>query len=53
MLNARKCLFAAALILAGVVAAQTVTVNIDASRTAAPITRLVFGGFIEPATTSD
>jgi alpha-L-arabinofuranosidase len=54
MLNTQKCLFMAALILilAGAVAAQPVAINIDASRTAAPITKLVFGGFMEPATTS-
>lgn len=32
-------------------AAQPVVVRIDATRTATPISRLVFGGFMEPATT--
>jgi alpha-N-arabinofuranosidase len=37
--------------LAGTAAAQPVTVTIDATRTGHPITKLVFGGFMEPATT--
>lgn len=39
------------LFLAGVAAAQPVAANIDATHTGAPITRLMFGGFMEPATT--
>ena len=35
----------------GTAAAETVTVTIDATRTAQPITKWVFGGFMEPATT--
>jgi alpha-L-arabinofuranosidase len=38
------CAFAAAI-------AQPVTATIDATRTGQPITRLMFGGFMEPATT--
>ncbi len=38
-------------ILSGIVAAQAVPVTIDATRTAQPITKLIFGGFMEPATT--
>src|SRR5579862_1526201 len=38
-------------ILASMAAAQPVAVNIDATRTGPPISRLVFGGFMEPATT--
>jgi alpha-N-arabinofuranosidase len=38
-------------LLAGTAAAEPVTATIDASRTAPPITPLVFGGFMEPATT--
>ena len=41
----------AALSSAGPAAAQAVVAAIDATRTAAPITKLVFGGFMEPATT--
>jgi alpha-N-arabinofuranosidase len=37
--------------LTGVAAAQPVWANIDATRTGVPITRLMFGGFMEPATT--
>jgi alpha-N-arabinofuranosidase len=42
---------ALAALVPGVAAAQPVPATIDASRTAAPITKLVFGGFMEPATT--
>jgi alpha-L-arabinofuranosidase len=38
-------------LLAGTAAAQPVTATIDAARTAPPVTKLVFGGFMEPATT--
>ena len=38
-------------VLAGTVAAQPVAVSIDATKVAAPISRWVFGGFMEPATT--
>jgi alpha-N-arabinofuranosidase len=37
--------------LAGVALAQPVTASIDATRTGQPIAKLVFGGFMEPATT--
>jgi len=37
--------------LAGTAAAQPVAVRVDAGRTAPPISPLVFGGFMEPATT--
>ena len=37
--------------LAGTAAAQPVAVSIDATKVAAPISRWVFGGFMEPATT--
>jgi alpha-N-arabinofuranosidase len=37
---------------AGTAAAQPVAVTIDATRTGPPITRWVFGGFMEPATSS-
>lgn len=40
-----------AAIFTGVGAAQTVTATIDATHTAQPITKLIFGGFMEPATT--
>jgi alpha-N-arabinofuranosidase len=40
-----------AAILAGTSAAQPVSVTIDATRTGQPITKLMFGGFMEPATT--
>jgi alpha-L-arabinofuranosidase len=50
---------AAMLVFAGTVVAQpspappaAVTATIDATRVGPPITRLVFGGFMEPATTS-
>lgn len=35
----------------GTAAAQPMAAGIDATRTAQPITKLVFGGFMEPATT--
>jgi alpha-N-arabinofuranosidase len=38
-------------ILPVIAAAQTVAARIDATRTGAPISRLAFGGFMEPATT--
>jgi alpha-N-arabinofuranosidase len=38
-------------VLAGMAAAQPVAVTIDTTRTGQPITRLMFGGFMEPATT--
>jgi len=38
-------------LLAGTSAAEPVAARIDAARTGAPITPLVFGGFMEPATT--
>jgi alpha-N-arabinofuranosidase len=44
-------LTALAAVLAGTAPAQPVTAGIDATRTAQPITKLVFGGFMEPATT--
>src|ERR1035438_4155622 len=44
-------LTALAAVLAGTAAAQPVTAGIDATRTAQPIAKLVFGGFMEPATT--
>ena len=43
--------FALIAVLAGPAAAQPVAVTIDASRTGQPITNLMFGGFMEPATT--
>jgi alpha-L-arabinofuranosidase len=39
------------LVAAGTASAQPVAVTIDATRVAPPITKLVFGGFMEPATT--
>jgi len=39
------------IVLAGTAAAQPVAVSVDATRVAPPITKLVFGGFMEPATT--
>ena len=42
---------APAVILVGAATAQPVAVTIDATRTEPPITKLVFGGFMEPATT--
>src|ERR1039457_2518916 len=44
-------LTALAAVLAGTAPAQPVTAGIDATRTAQPISKLVFGGFMEPATT--
>ena len=38
-------------LLAGAAAAEPVAARLDASRTGPPITPLVFGGFMEPATT--
>ena len=38
-------------VLAGAAAAQPVAAAIDATRTGQPITKLIFGGFMEPATT--
>ena len=38
-------------LLAGTAAAAPVAATIDATRTGPPITKLVFGGFMEPATT--
>jgi alpha-N-arabinofuranosidase len=43
--------FALVAVLARSLAAQPVAVTIDAARTGQPITRLMFGGFMEPATT--
>ncbi len=43
-------LVAATALVAGAAATQPVAVRIDASRTQPPITPLVFGGFMEPAT---
>ncbi|MEJ2078430.1 MAG: alpha-N-arabinofuranosidase [Acidobacteriota bacterium] len=53
MRNTRKyfVLIALAVLLAGTALAGPVTANIDATRTAEPITKRVFGGFMEPATT--
>jgi alpha-N-arabinofuranosidase len=42
---------ALAAVLAGAAAAQPVAVTIDATHTAQPIPKLIFGGFMEPATT--
>ena len=39
------------MLAAGAAAAQPVAATIDATRTGQPITKLVFGGFMEPATT--
>lgn len=39
------------ILLAGAASAQTVAVSIDAAKVGPPITRWVFGGFMEPATT--
>jgi alpha-N-arabinofuranosidase len=39
------------LVAVGMVTAQPVTATIDAKRTGLPITKLIFGGFMEPATT--
>jgi len=38
-------------ILSSAAAAQPVAAGIDAARTGQPITKLIFGGFMEPATT--
>jgi alpha-N-arabinofuranosidase len=43
--------FLASVVFSATAAAQPVAVRIDATRTAEPITPLVFGGFMEPATT--
>jgi alpha-L-arabinofuranosidase len=43
--------FALVLLLAGAAAAQPVAATIDATRVGPPITKLAFGGFMEPATT--
>jgi alpha-L-arabinofuranosidase len=43
--------FALMLFLGATAAAQPVAATIDATRTGPPITKLVFGGFMEPATT--
>ena len=40
-----------AAVLSGTSVAQPVVANIDTTRVAQPITRLMFGGFMEPATT--
>jgi alpha-N-arabinofuranosidase len=51
-LSARLILFAAfAVCLTGTAAAQPVAVSVDATKVAPPVSRLVFGGFMEPATT--
>jgi alpha-N-arabinofuranosidase len=44
-------LAALAAVLVGIAGAQPVAAGIDATRTAQPIAKLVFGGFMEPATT--
>jgi alpha-L-arabinofuranosidase len=48
-----RCVLLSTLIVlvAGTGGAQPVAVTIDATRTGPPITKLVFGGFMEPATT--
>src|SRR5690242_13598594 len=53
MHGSSRCFALSALvaILSGVSSAQPVTVAIDATRTGQPITKLMFGGFMEPATT--
>jgi alpha-N-arabinofuranosidase len=38
-------------VTAGIAAAQPVSATLDATHTGSPITRLIFGGFMEPATT--
>jgi len=43
--------FIPSILLAGAAAASPVSATIDATRTGPPITKLVFGGFMEPATT--
>jgi alpha-N-arabinofuranosidase len=51
-LPARLILFAPLVVcLAGTAFAQPVAVSIDATKVAPPVSRLVFGGFMEPATT--
>ena len=42
---------APAVMLVEPAAAQAVAVTVDATRTSPPISKLVFGGFMEPATT--
>src|SRR5689334_8356085 len=44
-------LFGPVTILTGTLAAQPVSVTIDAAHVGQPITKLMFGGFMEPATT--
>ena len=44
-------IFVLVAVLTGALAAQPVSVTIDAARTGQPITKLMFGGFMEPATT--
>jgi alpha-L-arabinofuranosidase len=44
-------ILAFAALLATAATAQSVTATIDATQTGQPITRLIFGGFMEPATT--
>jgi len=53
MRNFSRCLLPATLAItfAVVSSAQPVTATIDAAHTSAPITKLIFGGFMEPATT--
>jgi alpha-N-arabinofuranosidase len=53
MHGSRQCFAISVLIaiLSGVSFAQPVPVTIDATRTGQPITKLMFGGFMEPATT--
>ena len=53
MQSCRRVILASLLmtVLAGTAAAQPVAVSIDATKVAPPISRWVFGGFMEPATT--
>jgi alpha-L-arabinofuranosidase len=53
MHRSRKWILMSALVafLPGTGAAQPVTASVDATRPGKPITKLVFGGFMEPATT--
>jgi hypothetical protein len=53
MHSCRRWILLSALIvlIAGAAAAQPVAATIDATRTGQSITKLVFGGFMEPATT--
>jgi len=53
MQSRRRIVLASCLVvlLAGAAGAQPVGVSIDAAKVAPPITRWVFGGFMEPATT--